>query len=66
MCVCVCGGGGGGGGTRIFSHVRRLGPFLGFKILNFNIFGGFQKNEYFLGYDDFVDIFGGHHKIGLI
>ena len=20
--------------------------FLGFKILNFNIFGGFQKNEY--------------------
>ena len=41
-----------------------LGPYVGsglfwFKILNFNIFGGFQKNEYFLGYEDFVDIFGG-------
>ena len=43
------GGGGGGGGTLIFSHIRRLGLFFGFKILNFNIFGGFQKNEYFLG-----------------
>ena len=37
------------GGTLIFSHIRRLGPFFGFKILNFNIFWGFQKNEYFLG-----------------
>ena len=26
--------------------------------MNFNIFGGFQKTEYFWGYDDFVDIFG--------
>ena len=34
----------GGGGTLIFSHIRRLGPFFGFKILNFNIFWGFQKN----------------------
>ena len=33
--------------------------FFGLKILNFNIFGGFQKNEYFLGYEDFVDIFWG-------
>ena len=32
-----------------------LGHFWGFKILNFNIFG----------YEDFVDIFGGHHKIEL-
>ena len=48
----------GGGGTLIFSYMRRLGPFGGFKILYFNIFGGFQKNEYFLGYEDFVDIFG--------
>ena len=38
---------------------------MGFKILNFNIFGGFQKNKYFWGYEDFVDIFLGHHKIGL-
>ena len=50
---------GGGGGTLIFSHIRRLGPFFGFKILNFNIFWGFQKNEYFLGVLRFVNIFGG-------
>ena len=51
-----------------------FGPFWGFKILNFNIYiiyiflfifffflggGGGQKNEYFLGYEDLVDIFGG-------
>ena len=30
---------------------------MGFKILNFNIFGGFQKNEYFFGNEHFVDIF---------
>ena len=41
------GGGGGGGGTLIFSYIRRLGSFFGVKILNFNIFGGFQKNIYF-------------------
>ena len=52
-------GGGGGGGTLIFSYKRRLCPFLGgFKILNFKIFWGFQKNEYFMGYEDFVDILG--------
>ena len=38
-----------GGGTLIFSHIRRLGLFFWFKILNFNIFGGFEKNVYFLG-----------------
>ena len=50
----------------IFSLIRRLGLFIfffwgggGFKILNFNIFGGFQKNSYFWGYEDFVDIFWG-------
>ena len=26
---------------------------------------GFQKKEYFWGYEDFVNIFLGHHKIGL-
>ena len=38
-----------------------------FKILNFNIlgWGGVQKNENSFGYEDFVDIFWGHHKIGL-
>ena len=40
----------------IFIH-HRLGSFFGFKILNFNIFWGFQKNKYFLGCEDFVDIF---------
>ena len=40
--------------------------FWGFQILNSNIFGGFQKkNDYFLRYEDFVHIFGDHHKIGL-
>ena len=34
--------------------------------MNFNIFWGFQKNEHFLGSEDFVDIFWGHHKIGLV
>ena len=37
----VCGGGGG------YSDIRRLGSFFGFKILNFNIFVGFQKNNFF-------------------
>ena len=45
------------GGSLIFSHIRRLGHFWGFKILNFNFLGGFQKNEYFLGYEDCVITF---------
>ena len=51
--------GGGGGGTLIFSYIHRIRSFLGFKILNLTIFGVFQKNEYFWGYEDFVDIFWG-------
>ena len=52
--------------TLIYFHAYvGSGYFWGFKILNFNVFGGFQKLEYFLGYEDFVDIFCGHHKIGL-
>ena len=39
----------GGGGVTLFTYIRRLGSFLGFNILSFNIFGGFQKNKYFLG-----------------
>ena len=35
------------------------------KILNFNIFGGFQKNEYFLGMTILRIFFGGLHKFGL-
>ena len=41
------------------------GHFLGFKILNLTIFGGFPKNEYFRGHRSFVDIFLGQHKNGL-
>ena len=59
------GGRGGGWGPLKFSCIRRLGSFWGFKVLNFNIFGGFQNNWYFFGYEDFVDIFWGHHKIWL-
>ena len=64
MCVCVWGG---GGVTLIFSYIHRLGPFFSFKILNFNTLGGGggQRNEYFLECEDFVDIFLGHHQIGL-
>ena len=29
------------------------------------MFWGFQRNEYFWGYEDFVDIFGVYHIIGL-
>ena len=53
------------GGALQFLYIRRLGLFFRFKILNFSIFGGFQKNEYFFGYEDFVEIFWGHHKIDL-
>ena len=54
------------GGTLKFLYICRLGLFLGFKILNFNIFGGFQKNKYFWGYEDFVDIFWGTTKLAYI
>ena len=37
------------GGTLNCLYILRLGLFFGFKILNFNIFWGFQK----------IDIFGG-------
>ena len=50
-------------GTLIFSCIRRLGPFFEVKTLIFNNFCGFQRN--FFGYEDFVDISWGHHKIGL-
>ena len=56
----------GGGGVNLYFHAYvGLGYFGGFKILNFNIFGDFLKTEYFWGYEDFMDIFWGHHKIGL-
>ena len=47
----------GGGGTLIFPYIRRLGPFLGVQNFEFRYFLGFQKNKYFLGYENVVDIF---------
>ena len=49
-------------GTPIFSFIRRLRPscffvffffFGGGSTFEFQYFGGFQKNEYVLGYEDF-------------
>ena len=61
------GGGGGGGVLRYFHTNIRLGPFFWFKILKFNIFGGFRKINSFGGYEEIVDILGGdHYIIGLI
>ena len=59
VCLYVSQGGGGGGVLWYFhTHVRSV-HFLGFKILNFDIFWGFQKNKYFFGYEKFVVIFWG-------
>ena len=52
-------------GTLIFSYTRRLGSVFGVQNFEFQYFWGFQKNEYFWGYEDSVNIFWGHHKIGL-
>ena len=53
-------------GVLLYFHAYvGLSYFWGFKILNFNILGFFQKTECFWKYEDFVDIFWGHHKIGL-
>ena len=55
----------GVGGTLICSYIHRLGPFLGFKILNFNFLGGLQKKWIFIWRMKILWIFvGGHHRIG--
>ena len=41
--------GGGGGVLRCIHKSVGSGHFLGFKVLNFNILGGFQKINIFLG-----------------
>ena len=46
--------GGSVGSDHFFYFFFFLG---GGQNLNFNIFGGFQKNEYFWRYEDFVDNF---------
>ena len=48
---------GGGGGTLKISYIHRLGSFFGVQNFNFQYFLGFSENEYFLGYEDFADIF---------
>ena len=45
------------GGTLIFSYIRRLGPFFLVQNFEFRYVLGFQKNKYFLVYENFVDIF---------
>ena len=47
------------GGTLIFSHVRRLGLFFGFKILNFNNYWVFRKMNIFLDMKILWIFFGG-------
>ena len=55
--TCLSPRGGGGGVLWYFYTYVGSAHFIGFKILNFNIFWGYQENEYFLGNEDFVDIF---------
>ena len=51
------------GGTLIFSYIRRLASFFGGQNFEFQYFffwgGGVQKNKYFWGSDNFVEILGG-------
>ena len=44
-----CVGGGGGGGAEIFIYIRRLGPFLGVRNLEFQYFWGVSEISLFLG-----------------
>ena len=48
-----------GGVLRYFHAYVGSAHFFGFKTLNFNIFWVFRKNNIFLEYEDFVDIFFG-------
>ena len=54
-----------GGGTLIFSYIRRLRKFWGVQNFKFQCFWGSEK-LIILMYEDFVDIWGGHRKIGLV
>ena len=50
----------------IFFAYVGSGHFLGFKIFNFNIFWGFQQNEYFGGMKILWMFSLGHHKLDYI
>ena len=67
MRVCVCGGGGGYYDTSIYMYTWAADHFLGVQSFEFQFFlvFSFQKKEYFWGYDEIVDIFGGYHKTEL-
>ena len=47
----------GGGGTLIFSNIRKPGSFFGGSKFRISIFFEFSENEYFWGYEDFMDNF---------
>ena len=59
VCPFFTQGGGGGRGSLIISYIRRLGLFFGVQNFEFQYFLGFQKTEFFWGYEDFGDIFFG-------
>ena len=48
-----------GGGTLIFSYIRRLRSLLGVQNFKFQYFWEVSEKLIFLGYEDYVDIFGG-------
>ena len=50
-------GGGGYSDFQIFTYIRRLGSIFWVQILNFIIFGGFQKNKYFMGMKIMWEVF---------
>ena len=53
------------GGTLICSYIRRLGSFFWVQSIEFQYFLWFSEKIIFLGYEDFMDMFLGHHKIRL-
>ena len=53
------------GGTLKFYTYVGSGYFFWVQNYEFQYFLGFSKKKKKLGYEDFVDIFWGHHKIGL-
>ena len=50
------------GVLRYFHTYVGSAHFFWVQNFEFQYFLGFQKNKYFLGYEDFVDILLGHHK----
>ena len=54
------------GDTVIFSNIYRLEPFFGVQNFEFQHFWGVSEKCIFFWCGDFVDIFCGHHEIGLV